>query len=114
MSTKTVYYPNDEELNQAFLDYVSMRKAIKKPLTERAVKMAMSKLQRLSNGDDDLAIQILEQSIFNCWLGVFPLRDETKSCSFKNQKNQPQSKQAKFERLMQRIKEDELNDDGRS
>lgn len=113
MSAKTVYYPNDEELNQAFLDYVSMRKEIKRPLTERAAKMAMTKLQNLSGGDNDLAIQILEQSIFNCWLGVFPLREERKTRFFGNQENHPQPKQEKFERLMQRIKEDELNDDGR-
>lgn len=111
MSAKTAYYPNDEELNQAFLDYVRMRKEIKKPLTERAVKMAMTKLQNLSDGDNDLAIQILEQSIFNCWLGVFPLREETKSYACGNQRNQPQSREAKFERLMQRIKEDKSSDD---
>lgn len=111
MLAKTVYYPSDEELNQAFLDYVNMRKEIKRPLTERAVKMAMTKLQNLSSGDNDLAIQILEQSIFNCWLGVFPLREEMKSYSCGNQRNQPQSRQAKFERLMQRIKEDESSVD---
>lgn len=110
MAAKTVYYPNDDELNQAFEDYVSMRKQIKRPLTERAASMAMNKLQKLSDGDNDLAIQILEQSIFNCWLGVFPLKEEGKNHFFEKRPNQNQSKQVKFERLMQQIKEDESID----
>lgn len=71
-----VYYPNDERLNQAFIDFVEMRKKIKKPLvTDRAVTRAMNRLQRLSNGDNDLAIQILEQSIFHDWQDLYELKD---------------------------------------
>lgn len=29
-----VYFPNDELLNEAFKDYILMRKQIKKPMTE--------------------------------------------------------------------------------
>ena len=72
-----VYYPNDERLNQAFVDFVEMRKKIKKPLvTDRAVTRAMNRLQRLSNGDNDLAIQILEQSIFHDWQDLYELKDD--------------------------------------
>lgn len=72
-----VYYPNDAELNQAFIDYVEMRKKIKKPLaTERAVKLAMNNLQKLSDGDNDVAIKILEQSIVGSWQGLYPLKSE--------------------------------------
>lgn len=71
-----VYYPNDERLNQAFVDFVEMRKKIKKQLvTDRAVTRAMNRLQRLSNGDNDLAIQILEQSIFHDWQDLYELKD---------------------------------------
>lgn len=38
------YFPNDESLNQAFVDYLEMRKQIKKPMTERAVELAIKKL----------------------------------------------------------------------
>lgn len=73
-----VYYPNDEELNQAFIDYVEMRKKIKKPLaTERAIKLAMNNLQKLSDGDNEVAIKILEQSIVGSWQGLYPLKDES-------------------------------------
>lgn len=78
------YFPNDEELNRAFSDYVTMRKSIRKPMTERAIELAMKNLEKLAavpvdgHGyamDHDLAIQILNQSIMNSWLGLFPLKD---------------------------------------
>lgn len=78
------YYPNDEDLNQAFADYVQMRKLIKKPMTDRAVSLAMSKLQKLAmlpfseTMDNDLAIRILEQSVMNSWQGLFSLKETGK------------------------------------
>lgn len=80
-SIKT-YFPNDESLNQAFLDYLEMRKQIKKPMTDRAIELAMKKLKELStlpfseSMDNDIAIKILEQSTMGCWQGLFPLRED--------------------------------------
>jgi len=68
------YYPNDETLDKAFSDYVAMRKQIKKPMTDRAVDLAIKKLNELSNGDSNIAIKIIEQSIMNSWQGLFPLK----------------------------------------
>ena len=79
---KETYFPNDESLNQAFLDYLEMRKQIKKPMTDRAVELAMKKLKELSaipfseGIDNDVAIKILEQSTMNCWQGLFPLKED--------------------------------------
>jgi hypothetical protein len=81
--TETVYYPDDEKLNQAFADFVEMRKKIKRPMTERAITLAMNKLKKLSaipfsdSMDNDLAIQILEQSTMNCWQDLYPLKDNS-------------------------------------
>ncbi len=75
-NTPTVYYPTDDLLNQAFTDYVEMRKKIKSPMTERAVQLAMGNLEKLSGGDNDIAIQILEQSIMNSWKGLFALKED--------------------------------------
>lgn len=72
----SVYYPLDEKLNKAFADYVDMRKQIKKPLTERAIELAQKKLEELSKGDNDVSILILEQSVMNCWQGLFPLKED--------------------------------------
>lgn len=70
-----VYFWGDEKLNQTFLDYIDMRKKIKKPMTERAISLAMNKLSALSNGNHDIAIKILEQSIMNSWQGLFELKE---------------------------------------
>lgn len=72
------YYPNDEKLNAAFADYVDMRKKIKAPMTDRAVTLAMNKLAELSGGDNDLAIDILNQSVMNSWKGLFELKKANK------------------------------------
>ena len=76
---KVSYFPNDENLDKAFSDYVAMRKKLKKPMTDRAVELAIKKLNDLSNGDNDIAIKIIEQSIMNSWQGLFPLKEETKT-----------------------------------
>lgn len=70
------YFPNDEKLDQAFIDYVNMRKQIKKPMTDKAIELAIKKINELSNGDNDKAIAILNQSIMNSWQGLFPLKNE--------------------------------------
>lgn len=87
---KTVYY-DDEKLNQAFVDFVDMRKKIKKPMTDRAVTLAMNKLSNLAFQpslncmDNELAIKILEQSTMSGYLGLFPL----KKSDDKNDSNSP-------------------------
>ena len=78
-NTPTVYYPTDDLLNQTFTDYVEMRKKLKSPMTERAIQLAMSNLEKLSGGDNDTAVQILEQSIMNSWKGLFPLKEEKRT-----------------------------------
>lgn len=75
--TETVYYPLDETLDKTFKDYMAMRKEIKKPMTDRAIELAMSKLEELSGSDNDIAIAILEQSIMNSWQGLFELKEKT-------------------------------------
>ena len=82
-------YFDDECLNEAFNDFVSMRVKIKKPLTANALKRAIVKLENLSGGDIELMIKILNQSVDNCWVGLFPLHDA--SYSFKGKQNPQRS-----------------------
>lgn len=78
-----VYYPNDEKLNQTFLEYIENRKQMGKPMTELAITKAMNNLAKLStvNGvmDNDKAIAIIDQSIAAGWQGLFPLKENYKS-----------------------------------
>ena len=71
----TVYYPNDELLNKAFINFVEMRKKKKRPLTDMAVELAQKKLSELSDGDNEKAIKILNQSILKCWQDLYPLKE---------------------------------------
>lgn len=73
---KTVYYPDDEMLESAFQEYLTMRKKIKKPIcTDMALHRAMNTIERLSKGDNDLAVKILNQSVDHCWQGLYVLKD---------------------------------------
>lgn len=57
---------------QTWAQYVAMRQKIKKPLTEYAVDLAISKLLQLRNHGSDPQ-KVLEQSILNSWQGLFEL-----------------------------------------
>lgn len=73
----TVYYPNDELLNNAFKEFLTMRNKIKKPLaTKQALTRMMNKIEKLSGGDNDLAIKILNQSTDHCWQDVYELKSD--------------------------------------
>ena len=54
-----------------------MRKVIKKPLTTRGLELIIKKLYSLST-DIDEQKQIINNSIMNNWLGIFPLKKEYK------------------------------------
>jgi len=57
--------------------YIEMRKKIRKPMTERAIKMAITTLDCLrETGNDPGAV--LDQSTFNSWQGLFALKQEEK------------------------------------
>ena len=73
-----VYYPNDELLNNAFKEFLTMRNKIKKPLaTKQALTRMMNKIEKLSGGDNDLAIKILNQSTDHCWQDVYELKTDS-------------------------------------
>lgn len=72
-----VYYPNDELLDSAFKEFLTMRNKIKKPIaTKNALTRIMNKIDKLSGGDNDLAVKILNQSTDHCWQDVYLLKDE--------------------------------------
>lgn len=77
---KTVYFPHNEELENAFQEFLAMRKYIKKPIsTQQAITRKINKIEKLSGGDDDLAIKIINQSTDNCWLDIYTLKNSGSS-----------------------------------
>lgn len=67
-------YTENETLREALHDFIKMRKAIKKVLTDRALKMICIQLDKLAQ-DDATKVAILEQSILNSWQAVYPLKE---------------------------------------
>lgn len=64
---------DNAELQEVLVDFIKMRKAIKKPLTNRALKSIINRTKQLSNNNDETAIKILDQSIRNGWQDVYDL-----------------------------------------
>ena len=71
-----VFFPEDERLDCAFKDYMEMRKTIKAPMTKRAVTLALNKLDKLAGNDNDMKVAILDQSVLNCWKGLYVVHEE--------------------------------------
>jgi hypothetical protein len=62
---------------EAWAAFVAHRKALRKPLTAQAAKLAIAKVDELRRqGHEPQAV--LEQSILAGWQGLFPLRPEAK------------------------------------
>jgi len=70
---ETITKEKGDIFKKTWKDFKFMRKKIRKPMTERAEELLLNKLFKLSDNEEE-QIAILNQSIMNSWLGVFPLR----------------------------------------
>lgn len=78
-----IYYQNDELLDSAFKEFLVMRNKIKKPIaTKQALTRMINKIEKLSGGDNDLAIKILNQSTDHCWQDVYELKEDEQNNSY--------------------------------
>jgi hypothetical protein len=59
------------ELRDLYIDYIEMRKNIKKPITQRGLKMLINRCERLSNFNIQEQKTMLETSIINNWGSVY-------------------------------------------
>jgi len=81
-----------DNLKQAVRDFVEMRRKIRKNPTEKALQMIIGKLERLSKGDIELKISILDQSTINSWQDVFELRQNNNGNTKRNHGSYLQTK----------------------
>lgn len=80
-------YTSNENLIEALNAFVEMRISIKAKPTERAMKMLLNKLDKMTQSDDE-KILILENSIMNNWKDVYELKNQQRGSlnaqSFRN------------------------------
>lgn len=68
-------FTENEELREALKAFLNMRKSIKKPIqTEYAFKLALNKLNKLSDRDSD-RIEIVNQSVEHNWQTFYTLQN---------------------------------------
>lgn len=85
-----------ERLTNCIMDFIQMRKFIKKPLTNKGLELLIGKLQKMTP-DEEKQIKILEQSIMNNWQGIFELKE--------TQKTQQQVEDEEHEKMWDRLAE---------
>lgn len=68
-----------------------MRSKMKKPLTVRALQLALKELDKLSGGDEMTKVAIVDQSLTNGWKSFYKLKVNDTS------QNQVNNKQAAVE-----------------
>lgn len=68
------YLSSNPELEKSIKRWMDMRKQRKASVSPTALKKNLTQLKKLSNGNIEDAILIVEQSIENQWLGFWPLK----------------------------------------
>lgn len=75
----TSYAGKNESLSGSLRTWVSMRKELakkrKEVFTVQALKMALTKLHTLSNGNETVALDIVNQSVELSWKSFYPIKE---------------------------------------
>lgn len=71
-------YTENRELQSALVEFVKMRKMMKKPLTNKALSLLPTSKKGLDGlaSTDAEKIDIVNQTIMHSWQGFFPLKDD--------------------------------------
>jgi uncharacterized protein YdaU (DUF1376 family) len=83
---------------EAWAGYIDMRKRIKKPMTKRAMELAVGKLAELMRSGHD-AKTVLDQSTMNSWQGLF----EIKGGATASRSNEPAWREEQRSRVAQAV-----------
>lgn len=68
------YVGQDQELAWALADFIQLREQLRAVNSAVAIKVLLSKLDKLSGGDRVVKLQLIEEAMANSWKSVFPLR----------------------------------------
>jgi len=83
-------YSKDSEVNNAFIEYLQMRKKKKLDNTERIINRLLKKLHEYASNKTE-ALEIIEKAITSCWKDFYPIKDKKEiisaSKSYQNLEN---------------------------
>lgn len=99
-----LYKGYSDSFVEAMNAFKEMRKAIKKPLTERAEKMILDRLSELATNEYQ-QIEIINQSTINSWQNVYPLKVDSKRKDIVpeyDEASNPSFDEKRFEEIMKR------------
>ena len=68
-------YSDDPELDAAIKEFIKHRRAIKSPMTDKAIELFLNKLDTLST-DKQEQIQLINTAIERGWKSVYPIDDK--------------------------------------
>lgn len=95
---------SDDSLKELYLEYIKMRKMIKAPMTDRALKMLIKKVEELEPLDIDRQKRLLENAIMNNWKSVYPLKDERQQSNQRpNSYQKPEPKEDIFTQTLKKM-----------
>lgn len=80
-------YTENGELRSALVEFVKMRKMMKKPLTNKALSLLLTSKKGLDGlaSTDAEKIDIVQKSIMRGWMGFFPLKEDGGSKTSSNE-----------------------------
>ncbi len=90
---------NDADFQTVWTEYMSIRVRKKASNTDRAIKGAITNLNKLSNGSKRKAIAIVDQSVNSGWTGLFEPKDYVVKVSEKKPTNTKQWNREEQRRL---------------
>lgn len=68
------YVGQDKELARALADFIQLREQLRAINSATAVKALLNKLDKLSGGDRETKLRLIEEAMANSWKSVFPLK----------------------------------------
>lgn len=75
---KNLFTEMPPQLVEPFKAYQDMREQIGKPLTARSATILLKRLNKLSGGDMDLSVKMLNEATVHNWLNVYEIKDSVK------------------------------------
>jgi len=68
------YVGQDRELARALADFITLREQLRAINSAVAIKALLDKLDKLSGGDRDMKLCLIDEAMANSWKSVFPLK----------------------------------------